>query len=260
LARPIEEQDERESQRLWQAVTKAIRVKDQNTATDEKSRIEDMQRVEASKRTDEGVDWRPRLFRPVQGGPGGVDEGQEDLDFVINAKMYVALVMYDPCVYLADSHSDGQTSEELTKQILSIAPILPGQKADSRFSIPERSSFKTSQDDSQTPQVTSEQEQKSATNGDLIDLQEEPVPRPVTVGAEHQSVPSIQGDPPGAVKPQETKDRTSLIDLSEGMQGLGVNENPPPKSSRFDGHTRTPSLKRMDSETQAVDEFHDAES
>jgi hypothetical protein len=48
-----------------------------------------MQRVEASKRADDGVDWHPRLFRPVQGGPGGPDEGQEDLDFVINAKMYV---------------------------------------------------------------------------------------------------------------------------------------------------------------------------
>jgi hypothetical protein len=49
-----------------------------------------MQRVEASKRADDGIDWRPRLFRPVEGGPGGPDEGQEDLDFVINAKMYVA--------------------------------------------------------------------------------------------------------------------------------------------------------------------------
>jgi hypothetical protein len=46
-----------------------------------------MQREEAAKRADEGVDWRPRLFRPVQGGPGGQDEGEEDLDFIISAKM-----------------------------------------------------------------------------------------------------------------------------------------------------------------------------
>jgi hypothetical protein len=85
--RPIAEQEERESVRLWEKVTTAIRNKDQTAATDEKSRIEDMQREEAAKRADEGVDWRPRLFRPVEGGPGGRDEGEEDLDFIINAKM-----------------------------------------------------------------------------------------------------------------------------------------------------------------------------
>jgi hypothetical protein len=93
LTRPIEEQDERESQKLWHEVTEAIRNKDQNAATDEKSKIEDMQREEAAKRTDDGVEWRPRLFRAVQGGPGGPDEGEEDLDFKINAKMYASIVL-----------------------------------------------------------------------------------------------------------------------------------------------------------------------
>jgi hypothetical protein len=85
--RPIAEQEERESVRLWEKVAIAIKNKDHNAATDEKSRIEDMQRQEAAKRADEGVDWRPRLFRAVQGGPGGQDEGEEDLDWIINAKM-----------------------------------------------------------------------------------------------------------------------------------------------------------------------------
>lgn len=87
--RPLEEQDERESQKLWHEVTNAIRNKDQNAATDEKSKIEDMQREEAAKRTNDGVEWRPQLFRAVEGGPGGQDEGEEDLDFKINAKMCV---------------------------------------------------------------------------------------------------------------------------------------------------------------------------
>lgn len=87
LTRPLEEQEERESQRLWAKVTEAIKKKDQNVATDEKSRIEDEQRREASERAEQDIEWRPTLFRPVRGGPGGEDEEQEDLDFVINTKM-----------------------------------------------------------------------------------------------------------------------------------------------------------------------------
>lgn len=86
----MSEQDERESQRLWHNTVEALKHKDHNTATDEKSRIEDMQREETAKRADDGVDWHPRLFRRVEGGPGGRDEGEEDLDFKINAKMYAS--------------------------------------------------------------------------------------------------------------------------------------------------------------------------
>lgn len=46
-----------------------------------------MQREEAAKRADEGVDWHPRLFRRVRGGRGGLEEGEEDLDWIINANM-----------------------------------------------------------------------------------------------------------------------------------------------------------------------------
>jgi oxysterol-binding protein-related protein 8 len=85
--RPLEEQDERESQKLWKPVTDALKSRDHDSATREKSRIEGTQRAEASKRGDEGIDWRPRLFKRVQGGPGGSEEGEEDLDWIINAKM-----------------------------------------------------------------------------------------------------------------------------------------------------------------------------
>ena len=56
-------------------------------ATEEKSKIEDLQRDEASKRADEGVEWHPTLFRRVHGGPNGPDEGEEDLDWIVNAQM-----------------------------------------------------------------------------------------------------------------------------------------------------------------------------
>lgn len=57
-------------------------------ATTEKSKVEDRQREEAAKRADEGLEWRPKLFRPVKGGRGGPDEGEEDLDWILNAQMY----------------------------------------------------------------------------------------------------------------------------------------------------------------------------
>ncbi|KAF1816179.1 Oxysterol-binding protein [Eremomyces bilateralis CBS 781.70] len=121
-ARPLTEQEPRESQRLWHKTIQALINRDHETATEEKTHIEDEQRSEAAKRTDDGVDWHPRLFRPVKGGKGGSEEGMEDLDWIINAQI------------------DGKTPEEQTHQILQIAAILPGQINPSRFRIPSRSS------------------------------------------------------------------------------------------------------------------------
>ena len=86
-SRPISEQDERESQRLWESTVKAVRAKDHEKATDEKAKIEDRQREEAAKRAEDGVEWYPRLFRRVNAGAGGTEEGEEDLEWIINANM-----------------------------------------------------------------------------------------------------------------------------------------------------------------------------
>ncbi|KAL2823687.1 hypothetical protein BDW59DRAFT_173331 [Aspergillus cavernicola] len=107
--RPIEQQGERESQRLWQNTVKAIIDRDHETATDEKTKIEDRQREEAAKRAEQGVEWHPRLFRAVHGEPGGLDEGEEGLDWIINA------------------HVDSHDHEKAKKQIMAIAPIFEGQ-------------------------------------------------------------------------------------------------------------------------------------
>lgn len=89
MARPIEEQEERESQKLWAATAKAVKERNHELATVEKTKIEDQQREEAAKRTNDGVEWHPRLFRTVRGGPGGSEEGEEDLEWIINATMSV---------------------------------------------------------------------------------------------------------------------------------------------------------------------------
>jgi hypothetical protein len=85
--RIIDEQDERESQRLWSKVAIALRERNHDAATDEKSKIEDRQRVETATRAADGIEWKPSLFRPVHGGPGGPEEGDEDLDWILNTAM-----------------------------------------------------------------------------------------------------------------------------------------------------------------------------
>lgn len=139
--RPIEEQEERESQRLWARTAQAVKDRDHVLATEEKTKVEDMQREEAAKRAADGVEWRPRLFRRVRGGPGGPDEGEEDLEWIINAQMYGETLIEDSQVLLTDSHRDGPTPEKQTEQILAIYPILKGQKPNTRNVIPARSSI-----------------------------------------------------------------------------------------------------------------------
>ncbi|KAI1005852.1 Oxysterol-binding protein-like protein [Podosphaera aphanis] len=109
LVRPLEEQDEHESQRLWFKTAQAVKERNHEVATDEKTKIEDMQREETSRRIECGLEWHPRLFRPVEVGPGGTEESEEDLDWILDARI------------------DGSTPEEKTKQILAVTPILPGQ-------------------------------------------------------------------------------------------------------------------------------------
>jgi hypothetical protein len=87
LSRPISEQGERESQRLWLPTVKAVHAKDHVKATDEKAKIEDRQREEAKSREERGEEWLPKLFRRVDAQAGGSEEGEEDLEWVIDAEM-----------------------------------------------------------------------------------------------------------------------------------------------------------------------------
>ena len=97
--RPIDEQEERESQRLWQATAKAVVDRNHELATDEKTKIEDRQREEAAARAQQNVEWKPRLFRKVQPEPGNAEEGEEDLEWIIDAHMYVI-----HCIPFYDEH------------------------------------------------------------------------------------------------------------------------------------------------------------
>ena len=85
----MEEQGERESQRLWQKTAQAVKDRNHELATDEKTKVEDQQRDEAASRGAAGVDWQPRLFRRVDKDYGGTGEDMEHLEWIINAHMWV---------------------------------------------------------------------------------------------------------------------------------------------------------------------------
>ncbi|EON68463.1 hypothetical protein W97_07673 [Coniosporium apollinis CBS 100218] len=229
--RPLSEQRDRESQKLWAKVTAAIKKRDQSTATDEKAKIEDRQREEAAERADNGVDWQPSLFRRVRGGRGGSEEGEEDLEWILNAKI------------------DGRTPEEQTKQILQVAAILPGQTPERRFSIPGRHlhSDQVHPGNQQQAQPIYQQQaqptyqqkaqppapQQQQHHGDLIDFGQHD---------DQRFVPQQQ-QPPGQTHFQP--------------QPLGQTHVPQSQPAHPPGSNR---LARKDSETADVDEFVDAES
>lgn len=139
-SRPISEQGPRESQRLWQPTTLAIKKADQKTATDEKTRVEDEQRREAAERGEEP--WKSKLFKPAPAGD------EEQLDWIIDAEV-------DPTL----------PPDEQVKQILAIAPVLPGQQASQDF---QEEMKLPSQQGKPLPPQSSESQQ--AAGGDLIDF------------------------------------------------------------------------------------------
>ncbi|KAG9519512.1 Oxysterol-binding protein, partial [Aureobasidium melanogenum] len=223
-ARPLEEQGDRESQRLWNKVTKAIKVADQRTATDEKSAIEDRQRAEAAERGES--EWQPKLFRRTRAGasqsPGDLD-GEENLDWVIDATI------------------DGKTPDEIVKQVLAIAPILPGQKAQAK-SQPQ-------------PQAQPRQEAASAAPAPAA------APQPQQF---QQAQPAQQMQTPQQYQPAPSSGSSNLVDF--GHAG-GVAPSQPTQQKASPLNTMSdlkeplqPVIHRQDSVEGFDEEFHDADS
>ncbi|ONH65062.1 Oxysterol-binding protein 7 [Cyberlindnera fabianii] len=110
--RPLEEQGDFESRKLWKHVTDALGERNHEIATNEKFNIEDAQRVATKKRTEEGVEFHPKLFK-----------ASEDSDDEIEYKLYKHIP------------NDADPIEQ-TRLILETVPILPGQKFTPEFDIP----------------------------------------------------------------------------------------------------------------------------
>ncbi|KAA6415484.1 MAG: oxysterol-binding [Lasallia pustulata] len=222
ITRPLEEQGDRESQKLWYKTVVALKEGNQDVATDEKTRIEDMQREEAAKRAESGREWQPRYFRAVQGGPGGQEEGEEDLDWILNANI------------------DGPTSDAKVKQILAMAPIVKGQHASQQGNAAQRGQqpqqpqqhqqLQQSQQVQQTSLPAQNAQQQFGGHSDLIDL--------------GQGVPQAQFAPPQRPAQQQTMQGTYT-------SGPGIQAPLHPEIGE--------PIVRRDTNTGAVDEFVDAE-
>ncbi|KAK5110633.1 hypothetical protein LTR62_005672 [Meristemomyces frigidus] len=181
-ARPLNEQSSRESQKLWDTTTRAIKKADQKTATDEKSRIEDEQRREAAERGEE-TSWQPKLFKAAPPGD------EQNLDWVINANI--------------DSKAP---PEQQIKQILAIAPILPGQGQEQQRMQPEQNQRQAQQGipeqgrDRAPPQTQPQQTQQAS-----FLPQQGAVP---SQEVQQSSLPPLQGPmPPQQAQQQRGGDR-----------------------------------------------------
>jgi oxysterol-binding protein-related protein 8 len=160
-SRPLSEQAPRESQKLWDVTTKALKKADQNVATTEKTRIEDEQRKEAAERGD--AVWQPKLFKKAPPGD------EEKLDWIIDAVV-----------------DNDAPAEKQIEQILAIAPILPGQKPGEAFVA----------DKQLGPQQGKQQQppQNNDGGGDLIDFGQNDAPPAKPAGNPAQSSqPAPQG-------------------------------------------------------------------
>lgn len=184
-ARPISEQHPRESQRLWESTTKAIKKADQKTATDEKSRIEDEQRREAAERG-EG-EWRPKLFKPAPKGD------EENLDWIIDAEV-----------------DDQGPAEKQVEQILAIAPILPGQKAGGKLSQDEKSPSQQGKENTSSSSYSGKQQQQGDSGGDLIDF------------GQQDGTSAVPSQP--TQKAQASSSESASRDLAAGMGGMSLQD------------------------------------
>lgn len=113
--KPLDEQWNFESQKLWKDTIDALSKRNHELATAAKSKVEDNQRRLAKKRIEDGVSFHPRLFHEVNND----DELNKDLEFLIYKHL--------------DLKDDAETLEQKLFQIL---PILPGQEFDDKFHIP----------------------------------------------------------------------------------------------------------------------------
>ena len=59
--KPISQQEENESRRLWKEVTAGLKFNDIDKATNAKQMLEQKQRDEAKERKDTGVEWKTRV-------------------------------------------------------------------------------------------------------------------------------------------------------------------------------------------------------
>lgn len=113
--RPLDEQLDIESHKLWKPTIDGLAARDHEVATSEKAKVEEEQRENAKKRLEDGVEFHSKMFRPVKSD----EVDLADLEFVLCKNLDL-----------------NDSPEELENHIFDVLPIKPGQKFDEKFHIP----------------------------------------------------------------------------------------------------------------------------
>jgi hypothetical protein len=246
-ARPLSEQDGRESQKLWHDVTEAVKRRDQEVATDAKAKVEDMQREETAKRNADGVEWQPQLFRAIRAGMNGAGEGEEDLEWIINAKVSVA--SSDEGRRELTKFSDAKSPDEIIQQILAIHAILPGQKPEHQFDLPSRPKaheqsnqptehLSTSQNP--TPQPSASQPSTLQQSAPQSFVHQETVPQqsPIQSSAPRESAPQLSSPQPPLSQPSP---QPSQAQSAQSQPGTFLQYSQSPVGNLDGSSTQAPS-------------------
>ncbi|EXJ87258.1 hypothetical protein A1O3_04217 [Capronia epimyces CBS 606.96] len=242
--RPLEEQGDRESQKLWYNTVQAVKAVDHEKATTEKAKIEDRQREEAKRREELGVEWQPQLFRRVDARKGGLEEGEEDLEWIIHASL------------------ESNNPKELEDKILSIAPILPGQ---GKYDAPDPlHHHHTAKAPAETPAQHQRPQSDAQPTDNLIDF--DPKPATAKEGVAGNSVYSTSNAQQSPVHQATTINApagnppktANLMDDDEDVSHMNTQMSKINMHETMVPHGQAP-LKRADTETSDVDVFVDAE-
>lgn len=113
--RPLEEQLDIESRKLWKPTIDALSQRNHEVATNEKAKVENEQRENARKRLEDGVEFHPKLFRRIQDS----EVDRKDLEYVLYKRIEL-----------------DEDAETLKKQLFEIMPLTPGQDFTEKFHIP----------------------------------------------------------------------------------------------------------------------------
>jgi oxysterol-binding protein-related protein 8 len=139
-------------------------------------------------------------------------------------------------------HRDAKSPEAITEQILTIAPILPGQTSDRKYEILPQQNNRESQTQAQPRPPP----QKSAGNANLIDFDSDsrpPSAPPPTNNVQQKQQPAAMG----------LMDDDQHVDMmNDKMKELKMHEPITPSAQK--------PLRRTDTDTSEVDAFFDAET
>lgn len=113
--RPLAEQLDYESRKLWAPTIAGLAQRNHDIATEEKAKVENEQRQKAKERLDEGVEFQPRLFRPVQPSETAIKE----LEYVLYQDLDLS-----------------ESPVTLEEKLFEVAPFKPGQKFSADFDAP----------------------------------------------------------------------------------------------------------------------------